>query len=69
MREPCPPTVSVYSYIDWPIFALQDTTALIIQSVGGAIASGTQPDLGGHIALSGIVLQLGMVTRHHTCHF
>jgi hypothetical protein len=40
------------------VFFICDTTALIIQSVGGAIASGTQPDLGGHIALSGIVLQL-----------
>ena len=48
------------------LFALQDTTALIIQSVGGALASSTQPVLGGHIALAGIALQLGMVTRHHT---
>ena len=50
-------------------FALQDTTALIIQSVGGALASSTQPVLGGHIALAGIALQLGMVTRHRTYHF
>ncbi|KAF8266590.1 RTA1 like protein-domain-containing protein, partial [Lactarius quietus] len=39
-------------------FVAVDTTALIIQAVGGGIASGTKPTLGGHIALVGIVLQL-----------
>ncbi|KAH9171440.1 RTA1-like protein [Lactarius sanguifluus] len=39
-------------------FLACDTVALVVQSVGGGIASGTHPDLGGHIALGGIVLQL-----------
>ncbi|KAH9057079.1 RTA1-like protein [Lactarius deliciosus] len=40
------------------VFLACDTVALVVQSVGGGIASGTHPDLGGHIALGGIVLQL-----------
>ncbi|KAI9457817.1 RTA1-like protein [Lactarius psammicola] len=40
------------------VFIACDTVALVVQSVGGGIASGTHPDLGGHIALGGIVLQL-----------
>ena len=44
-------------------FALQDVAALVTQSIGGALASGTRPILGGHIALVGIVLQFGMVTH------
>ncbi|KAI0303352.1 RTA1-domain-containing protein [Multifurca ochricompacta] len=40
------------------VFLSFDIVALVVQSIGGGIASGTQPDLGGHIALGGIVLQL-----------
>jgi RTA1 like protein len=38
----------------------QDIVALVVQSVGGGIASGSQLVLGGHIALGGIALQLGL---------
>jgi len=48
------------------IRALQDIVALVIQSIGGGIASTTQPTLGGHIALGGIALQLGSVS-HSFC--
>ncbi|KAI9433925.1 RTA1-domain-containing protein [Lactarius indigo] len=41
-----------------PFLMQYDIVALIVQSVGGGIASDTQLDLGGHIALGGIVLQL-----------
>jgi len=34
-----------------------DTIALIVQAIGGGIASGTQPVLGGHIMLGGIAVQ------------
>jgi hypothetical protein len=40
----------------------QDILALVVQSIGGGIASTTQPVLGGHIALGGIALQLGTVS-------
>lgn len=40
------------------VFLSFDSVALVVQSVGGGIASGSQPALGGHIALGGIVLQL-----------
>ena len=43
-------------------FHLQDTIALIIQAVGGGLASGTQPVLGAHIALGGIAIQLRSVS-------
>ena len=39
----------------------QDTVALTIQAIGGGIASGTQTELGGHIALGGIAIQLRSV--------
>ena len=44
----------------------QDTISLVVQSIGGGIASGTQPGLasGGHITLGGIVLQLGLASCH-----
>jgi hypothetical protein len=42
----------------------QDLVALIIQAVGGRIASGTQPVLGGHIMLGGIAIQLRSVSYH-----
>ncbi|KAI9433917.1 RTA1-domain-containing protein [Lactarius indigo] len=40
-----------------------DIVALIVQAIGDGIASGTQLDLGGHIALGGIVLQLDTITH------
>ncbi|KAI0255352.1 RTA1-like protein [Lactifluus subvellereus] len=40
------------------LFLSCDILAFVVQSVGGSIASGTQPVLGGHIALGGIALQL-----------
>jgi len=39
------------------VFISCDTVALVVQSIGGGIASTTQPILGGHIALGGIILQ------------
>ncbi|KAI0255331.1 RTA1 like protein-domain-containing protein [Lactifluus subvellereus] len=46
------------------LFLSCDIVALVVQSIGGGIASGTQPVLGGHIALGGIALQLGLSTVH-----
>jgi len=43
------------------LFLSCDIVALVVQSIGGGIASGTQPVLGGHIMLGGIVLQLGVL--------
>jgi len=43
------------------LFLSFDIVALVVQSIGGGIASGTQPVLGGHIMLGGIVLQLGVL--------
>jgi len=40
------------------LFISCDIIALIVQSIGGGIASTTQPVLGGNIMLGGIVLQL-----------
>lgn len=41
------------------IFLTADTIALTIQGVGGGLASSQpDPDLGGHIMLAGIVIQL-----------
>ncbi|KAI0263773.1 RTA1 like protein-domain-containing protein [Gloeopeniophorella convolvens] len=40
------------------IFLSCDIIALVVQSIGGGLASGTQPTLGGNIALGGIVFQL-----------
>jgi len=40
------------------VFISCDTVALVVQSIGGGIASATQPILGGRIALGGIALQL-----------
>ncbi|KAI0255341.1 RTA1 like protein-domain-containing protein [Lactifluus subvellereus] len=40
------------------LFLSSDIVALVVQSIGGGIASGTQLVLGGHIALGGIALQL-----------
>ena len=64
MRESCHPSVPSIHVTDRPSLLIQDTTALVIQSVGGGIASSTKPGLGGHIALGGIVLQFGMITPH-----
>ena len=62
MCEPCPPSVPSIHVLSGLPLLFQDTTALVIQLVGGGIASGTKPGLGGHIALGGIVLQFGMIT-------
>jgi len=46
------------------LLVVQDILALVVQSIGGGIASGTQPVLGGHIALGGIALQLAVIVLY-----
>ena len=51
--------------IDSVVFVSCDAIALIVQAVGGAIASkavrkSEDPEKGGHIMLGGIVFQMGM---------
>ena len=48
-------------------FRRQGAVALTIQAVGGGLASGSQPELGSHIALGGLCLQLGSVSYHLCC--
>lgn len=58
--------VVAFFFSQWNQLArFQDIVALVVQSIGGGIASDTQPGLGGHIALGGIVLQFGSVECHH----
>jgi len=48
------------------LFLSFDIVALVVQSVGGGLASGTQPTLGGHIALGGIAIQLMVLILYVT---
>jgi len=55
------------SAVQYATFFLScDTVALIVQAVGGGIASGTQPVLGGHIMLGGIAIQLLVLILYAT---
>lgn len=55
---------------DTVLFVSCDAIALIVQAVGGSIAStavrqSQDPEKGGHIMLGGIVFQMGMSTNAH----
>lgn len=55
------PSQLTYPYDqDSQIFLSVDFIALVIQAAGGGIASGSEPKLGAHIMLVGIVVQFGM---------
>lgn len=58
-------TDQLAEFVDSWIFLSVDFAALVIQAVGGGIASGSEPGLGGHIMLAGIIIQLG---EHNLCH-
>ena len=53
------------------VFVSCDAVALIVQAVGGAIASkavrkSENPEVGGHIMLGGIVFQMGKFGSLHS---